>query len=147
MRGDGIGPNVVTYNTVFSKDLSEVSADQMIDWYKNEGCGSEEPLQAAIGSYRRDKRIGEALRICIEWPYLGAARRIMRGYGEETLRYFEKQLEDISLAWNATFALGIAYLEWGEQDIAVGYLEDALAKAGSDDSKAIVRRWLERAKG
>ncbi len=46
-----------------------------------------------------------------------------------------------------SFALGIAYLEWGEKDKAVLYLEKALTLEENNDRKEIIKQWLKLANG
>jgi pentatricopeptide repeat protein len=147
MRDEGIMPNVVTYSTVLSKDLSEVGADQVVEWYKGEGFESDQPMKTAIANYRKGGRITEALRICLEWPYLDAARKVMREYKDETFQYLENKANEGDEICDPSFALGIAYLEWGEKDKAVLYLEKALTLEENNNNKEIIKQWLKLAKG
>ena len=88
-----------------------------------------------------------ALRICLEWPYLDAARKVMREYKEETIQYLENKADEGDVICDPSFTLGIAYLEWGEKDKAVLYLEKALTLEENNDRKEIIKQWLKLAKG
>jgi len=144
MREEGIHPNVVTYSTLFSKDLSEESADDILKWYLAQEYHPEEPIQAAIASYRKIHRIDQALRLALDYPHLPAARKLIREHEEEALSYFRTISDHDPQHPNAEYALGVALMELGRPQEAQPHLKKALKLAKHESRKTILREWLRQ---
>jgi len=89
MREEGIPLDVVTYSTLFSKDLSRKLADDILEWYLAQKYHPEEPIQAAIATYRKIHYIDQALRLALDYPHLQAARKLLREHDEKALHILE----------------------------------------------------------
>jgi tetratricopeptide (TPR) repeat protein len=144
MRAEGIQPNVVTYSTLFSKDLSGKSADDILEWYLAQKYHSEEPIQAAIATYRKIRRIDQALRLALDYPHLQAARKLLREHDEEALAYFRGISDNDPQHPNADYALGVALMELGRQVQAQPHLKRAFKLATAPPRKALIKEWLRQ---
>jgi len=94
MRDEGITPNVDSYVRLFSKNLAGRPADEVLKWYLSQEFDSEEPIQAAISSYRRIGRIDQALRLAVEYPQLPVSRKLIREIMDEVFSYLEAVREE-----------------------------------------------------
>jgi hypothetical protein len=83
MRKEGIRPDISAYNTLFSKDLSSIVPDEIIRVYGDGKCAGEEPIQAAIASYRKHRMIEQALYLAERYPHLQAAQKVLRQVGKK----------------------------------------------------------------
>ncbi len=147
MRQEGILPDLITYSTLFSKDLSAQSADSILEWYMAQEYRSEEPIQAAIATYRKSGRIGEALRLALDYPHTQAAGKLMRDRGREAVSYF-KSVYDRDLDHpNASYALGVALMELGTEQEALPYLAKALSITGPEPRKTDIKQRLRQIHG
>ena len=144
MRAEGIQPDVVTYSTLFSKDLSGKSADDILEWYLAQKYHSEEPIQAAIATYRKIRRIDQALRLALDYPHLQAARKLLREHDEEALAYFRGISDNDPQHPNADYALGVALMELGRQVQAQPHLKRAFKLATAPPRKALIKEWLRQ---
>ncbi|HEY3373604.1 MAG TPA: hypothetical protein VGK02_00880, partial [Candidatus Aquicultor sp.] len=52
MQREGVEPDVDAYNRLFSKNLANTTADEVISWYQAQKYHPDEPVQAAIATYR-----------------------------------------------------------------------------------------------
>jgi tetratricopeptide (TPR) repeat protein len=144
MCKEGIQPNVVTYSTLFSKDLSGKSADDILEWYLAQKYHPEEPIQAAIATYRKIRRIDQALRLALDYPHLQAARKLLREHDEEALAYFRSISNNDPQHPNADYALGVALMELGREVEAQLHLKRALKLATAGPRKAVIKEWLRQ---
>ena len=147
MREAGIPPDVVTYNTLLSKDLTTTSADDLLGWYLSQPYHPEEPLQAAIASYRKAKRIQDALRVALDYPHLQAARKLMRIKQKEALAYFAAICERDPCHPNGEYARGVVLMELERNAEATPHLRRALELATAEPRRAAIKRWLDRIDG
>jgi len=144
MRKERIQPNVFTYCTLFSKDLSRTSADDILKWYLAQEYHPEEGIQTAIASYRKARRIDQALRLTLDYPHLQAARKLIRAHKEEALSYFQSVSDSDSRHCNASYALGLALMEVGREGEARPHLKKALRLATATTRKTVIREWLRQ---
>ncbi len=147
MRAEGIQPNIPTYTALFSKDLSHKSADHILEWYLGQEYHPEEPIQAAIATYRRVRCIEEALRLTLDYPHLQAARKLIREHEEEALSYFRTLADNDPEHPNASYALGVALMELRREQEARPHLKKALRLARAGPRKAVIREWLRQIDG
>jgi len=89
MRDEGVKPNTDSYVRLFSKNLAGRPADEVLKWYLSQEFDSDEPIQAAISSYRRIGRIDQALRLAVEYPQLPVSRKLIREIMDEVFSYLE----------------------------------------------------------
>ena len=135
MRQEGIEPNVMTTATLFSKNLSTVPVEELLTWYWSLGFRSGEPLQAAIASYRKANRLDCALRIALHYPYLNASKRLFRNFIAQAHEYLNRVLREEPNHPDVQYALGLAYLEWGDNTNAERHLLAAFKTATQEKRK------------
>jgi pentatricopeptide repeat protein len=143
MKAAGIAPNDATYCSLLAKPIDGTSAHEVLDWYYREAYDSSEPLNALIGSFRRSKRIADALEVALERPYLSAARRLMRERPEQAQQRFERAKNEAPNHPTADFALGALYFETRDTATARLYLQSALQTACDPRDKNTIQKWLE----
>jgi tetratricopeptide (TPR) repeat protein len=142
MKDEGIQPDVVTYNSVLSRDLSDAPAAKLLDWYLSQQYHPEEPIQAAIASYRKAGLIQEALLLALHYPHLQAARKVIRTNPDDALSFFESVCDSDPDDANGPYALGIALMELGREEEAQPHLARALVLARAGRRKAAIERCL-----
>ena len=147
MERDGIQPNVVTYNRLFSKNLSEKSAEGLLSWYLAQKNHPEEPIQAAIASYRKIGRTDNALRLALDYPHLAVARKLLREHAAEAFVYLNGVREQQPDNQNVDYALAIANLENGRELAALPFLKKAADTAKPGPRKTSIEEWICRIDG
>lgn len=143
MFASGIRPAQVSFLTLFSKDVTTISADDLLAWYLGLEFHPPEPMYRAIASYRRSGRIDDALRLCLDYPYMQAAQKVFRTHPERTLGYFRSIVERDPNHANGAYALGIALKELEHRDEAAIWLRRALTLAAPGYRRDEIRRYLE----
>ena len=86
----------------------------------------------------------EAIRITLDYAHLLAARKLMRDSPEACISTFKTALEANPSHPNASYALGIAYLEQNKWETSRPYLARALKLATAEARKAVIRDWLRQ---
>ncbi len=124
---------------LFSKDLSDKTAQTIFAWYFLRQYHPGEPLGAAINSFRRSKLIDEALRISLAYPHLDAARRLMRDIPDRALEFFRSTVESDSNNGNGYYAIAICLIELGRKQEARPYLDSAEALSTAVKRKEHIR--------
>ncbi len=147
MREEGILPNDVTYNTLFIKDLSGTLADDILKWYFAQKYHPEQPIQAAIASYRKIYCLDQALRLALDYPHLQAARKLIREHEAEALSYFRTISDHDPQHPNAEYALGVALMELEQELEAEPHLKNALKLATAGPRKTVIKKWLRQIDG
>jgi len=147
MHGAGMQPSVVAYSALFSRDLSKISAEEILGWYLVQTYHPEEAIKAAINSYRKVGRIDQAFRLILDYPHLAEARKIFSEYKGEALKYFETIYENDPDHPNTSYALGAVLLELGKGQDAIPYLKKALKLARPGIRKNEIKKWLKQIEG
>ncbi len=142
MRAAGVQPNLFAYNSLFTKDLSGQSAAEILRWYLAQPYHPEQPIQAAIASYRSKNLIDQALRLTLDYPHLPAARSLIRKHSEKALSYFGELFERDPDHPNHSYALGLALIEVEREQEALPYLSKALRLAKHGPRKQTIGEWL-----
>ena len=144
MHGAGMQPSVVAYSALFSRDLSKISAEEILGWYLVQTYHPEEAIKAAINSYRKAGRIDQAFRLILDYPHLAEARKIISEYKHEALEYFKTMYENEPEHPNTSYALGAVLLEIGQEQDALPYLKKALKLARPGIRKMEINKWLRQ---
>ena len=147
MHWAGMQPSVVAYSALFSRDLSKISAEEILGWYLVQTYHPEEAIKAAINSYRKVGRIDQAFRLILDYPHLAEARKIFSEYKGEALKYFETIYENDPEHPNTSYALGAVLLELGKGQDAIPYLKKALKLARPGIRKNEIKKWLKQIEG
>ena len=126
MRADGVEPTIDTFEKLFEKDLSTVSADELILWYRAQESHAEEPIETAIVSFKRIGRVDQALRLALDYPRLVGAKRLIREYMVEVLSYLETIRYEGVKPNVVTYSSLISKAPY--YDIAVAWLETMRAR-------------------
>ncbi|HUU45957.1 MAG TPA: hypothetical protein VM118_09505, partial [Acidobacteriota bacterium] len=142
MQREGVAPNVSTFSSLFSSDLSEVSPDELLAWYLSLPYHPDTPLDAAIANYRKRGLTERALRIALDYPYLPSAAKLFRSRKTAAVAFFESVLRESADHPNASYALGIALMVAGDGQVAIPHLEKARALATAGQRRADCDRRL-----
>ncbi len=143
MFAAGLQPPLVSYLTLFSKDLSGISADALLAWFLRQPYHPAVAMDRPMAAYRRMGRIDDALRLALDYPYTQAARRIMRGNPDRELDRFRQAVEIHPLHPNGAYALGIALLELERRREAEPWLRRAAEVAGPGPRRDEILRLVE----
>jgi len=144
MHDVGISPDRWSYQSLFKKDLSKKSADDLLEWYLNQFYHPEAAIQAAITTYRKYHRIDQALRLSLDYPHLQSAQRVIRENEEQSLSYFENILIQSPSHPNAHCALGVAFMEFGRYEEAKHHLEIAYHLSMRGPKKTFIESCLRQ---
>ena len=147
MHWAGMQPSVVAYSALFSRDLSKISAEEILEWYLVQTYHPEEAIKVAINSYRKVGRIDQAFRLILDYPHLTEARKVISEYKDEALKYFETIYENDTEHPNTSYALGAVLLELGKGQDAIPYLKKALKLARPGVRKKEIKKWLKQIEG
>jgi hypothetical protein len=131
---------VPAYTAVFSKDLGDLTANALLQWYWARKHKPADALNAAVKSFHRRGKLDDAARIALHYPHLSAARRLFRIETDLTMRLLTFEYDAGHPA--AAYALGIAELEAGDPARAKRFLEEALQQADHPKSRETIRRLL-----
>ena len=137
-----VKPDVVTFSMLFSKDLSAVDADDLIKWYLSLPYHPERGMQIAIRSYHKAGCIADAFRLTLDYAHLPGARRVIREHPEKALSYFAHLYKNYPENPNTPYALGVVYMELGDDDRAKPLLELALRYASAGPRVQQIKSWL-----
>ena len=142
MRREEIQTNVFSYSALFSKNLSGVSADEILTWFLAQEYHPEKAIEAAIAGYTRICRIDQTLFLVLHYPHLPAALKVIRNYPNETLEYFKGLFDSNNDHPNAAYALGVAFLELEQPKNARLYLNKAIELSTHPARRERIRKWL-----
>ncbi len=131
MLASGSEPSENTFIALFSKDLSEVQASELLKWYLGLPIHPTKPIQRAIASYRRKGLIGEALRLALDYPHTQTALKLVREYPDQALAYFREVVDENPEHANGAYALGRSLIELGREREGKPWLRKALKLAGA----------------
>ena len=143
MQNEGLQPDVITYTNLFRLSITAQSSEELLSWYLAQPYHPEEPIQAAIAGYRKQGQIDQALLLVLNYPHLEAARKVIRGYSDQALSYFQSLYQQHLDLPNVEYAIGIALIELGRPFDARPHLENALLLAKSGARKTALQKILD----
>lgn len=147
MLQSGIEPEELTFIAVLGKDVTHLSADELLSWYLGLPTHPTHPMQRAISDYRRKGKMKDALRLCLDYPHTQSARKTIRQDPEQSLHYFRSVVDRDRDHANGNYALGIALLELKRDSEAKPWLERALDLAGPGHRRDELERLLHEVDG
>lgn len=142
MIREGYEPDELTFLSLFGKDISGISADNLLTWYLGLKYHPTKPIQRAIAEYRRRGKIQDALRLALDYPHTQTALKTMRQYPTQALAYFESIVQSDPDHPNGTYALGMALFELGRVQDAKPWLLKARDLASRGHRKDQLDRYL-----
>jgi len=102
-------------------------------------------LQAAIQSYRKARRVDEAFRIALHYPYLQAVQKLFRDFPVQIKSYLMGVLTDQPDHPDVHYALSVALMEGGGKNTeAETHLRAALETATQENRKRDIEARLRR---
>jgi tetratricopeptide (TPR) repeat protein len=146
MMAERLHPLETTFIELFSKDLSGIGADDLLRWYLGLSYHPTHPVKRAIANYRRANRLGDALRLALDYPHTDTAKKTIRKHSSQALEYFRSVVEANPNHANGTYALGMALLEVGEQKEADQWLNRAYTLATPGTRKDELARLLNESR-
>lgn len=138
----GIQPGLFSFLTLFSKDITSISAEELLRWYLSLEYHPPEAMQRAIAAYRRKGRLQDALRLALDYPYNQSSLKLVREYPSETLAYFQSVVNQKPDHPNGAYALGMALMELGQYAEAEPWLARAHDLAAPGPRKEELNRFL-----
>lgn len=142
MMEEKVQPLETTIIELFSKDLSEIRADDLLRWYLGLPYHPTHPVKRAIANYRRANRIEDALRLALDYPHTDTALKTIRQHPDTAIEYFRSVVEADPKHANGTYALGMALLEMNEPAEAEQWLKRAYELATPGTRKDELSRYL-----
>ncbi|MBK8707311.1 MAG: hypothetical protein IPN30_02280 [Flavobacteriales bacterium] len=129
-------------NAVFSRPLGEIAAEVILDWFLKLPHQPDRSMEALIGNYyNKERRTKDALRVALHYPYLSAAKKLMRDIPRLSNDYFIDAQQQKGLRADALYALAIQSLQQGSLDAASKYISEAIVHAKTDTKKERLREW------
>jgi tetratricopeptide (TPR) repeat protein len=138
----GIEPEREAYSALYSKNLTTMTAEQILERVLTQKRHRETSINAAIASFRKILRPDHAVRLARDYTHLESARKLIRELPKETIRYFREFARSNPEDPNASYSLGIAYIETGERRKALPYLQKALTLATAGKRKENLQNWI-----
>jgi Pentatricopeptide repeat domain len=137
------------HSAVYTKLCKHLAAKELLDWAFSGGGGVPfGAFETAVASYRRQRKISDALRIASAFPYFPTCRKMFREEKPKSLDYLLLRFEGNKEPHNAAYALGIYYEEQGDFSEAIKWL--ALAQKHPqtlEGKKTIIQRSIEKLQG
>ncbi|MBI4733723.1 MAG: hypothetical protein HY779_02750, partial [Rubrobacteridae bacterium] len=122
MDAQGVRPNVDSFIRLFSRNLANMRASEILETYSRWGLQSQEPIQAAITSFQKIGKIDQALYIAVDYPHLQAASKLIREIMVEVFNYLSMVRDDGTKASLASYNNLI--VKAPDYDTAISWLND-----------------------
>lgn len=139
----GTEPSELAFLAVFSKDVTQVTADELLSWYLSLPFHPMHPIKRAIAEYRRKGKFEDALRLALDYPHTDTALKTIRQVPEQALNYFRTVVEQNPDHPNGCYALGLALMEIGRLAEALPWLQKAYDLATPGTRKDELARYLQ----
>jgi tetratricopeptide (TPR) repeat protein len=130
------------FTSLFSKDISNLSAEEFLTAYHTLPNRHEKGLEPAIWTYRRHRKYKDAFHLCLFAPHLEAAKKLYRDRPDDAERFFVNVLEVDQNYSNALYGLGVCLFENGQHRKAEPFLRRARALAYAAPRIAHIDRML-----
>lgn len=132
MRAEGMRPEVGVLTMLLGKEPGDWDGDTLLGWYLGLDHHPSGPMMTAIETYRLAGRTRDALRLALDYPHVQPARDLFRLHPTESIEYLSDLLDSEPGHPNGEYAMGLALLDLGRIDEAIGHLELAkeLARPG-----------------
>lgn len=143
MMDNGFEPSIEAYISLFSTDLSEIPAEELLQWYLALPFHPTKPVQRAIASYRKKGKIADAMRLALDYPHIQTSLKLIREYPDHALGYFQSVVTEQGDHPNGCYALGLALRELGKTSEAEPWLHKALDLATPGPRREELARTLE----
>lgn len=129
MKAAGIQPNLLTYCTLFSKDINNYTIEDVHKWYLSETYNPSSALEPLIKRVFCEKRFQDAYYLILNYPHLESARKIVTRHLALSLSMYDCFKGKDFYEKNIDYALGIAYFDIGKSNKAIKHLKSALLHA------------------
>ena len=135
-------PGENAFIQAFSKGITHIHADDLLQWYLGLRYHPTHPIKRAIAEYRKAGKVDDALRLSLDYPHTDTALKTIRRHPERALNYFRAVVEDDPKHANGAYALGMAMLETGNHVEAAPWLRQAYQLASPGTRKDELARYL-----
>ncbi len=115
------------YTTLYGKLAPYLTAEELLAFHVRQKYRSSAAIGTAIRAFEANKRITDALRASLAFPFVEAARRVFRKHEDAAVTYFSGLLAKDFERHNCTYALGYCYYENGRHSEAQEFFRKALA--------------------
>jgi hypothetical protein len=103
-----------------------MNSTELLDWAFSAGGGVPfAAFDTAVASYRRQRKLDDALRIASAFPYLDVCRKMFREEADKSFEYLNSRFEKNEEPQNAASALGVYFEEIGKTTEAIEWLSIA----------------------
>jgi tetratricopeptide (TPR) repeat protein len=148
MKMEDLQADRFAFTSLFSKDLSRQEPEAILSWYfSREYYPGLLPIEVAIASYRKKKRVNQALRLALNYPYLPASRKLIQQHTDAAISFFSSVYEENRQDRNATYALGMTFIYLNDWRKAIIYLRQAHQLATAEGRKIHIAQLLKRISG
>lgn len=120
------------FSKAYQVVASCAAAEELLAWYAEQPYRRPNALGSVVRLYGKRGQLGDAFRVALAFPYLEAARALMRRHNDAAIEYYTHLLGEEFEPYNAVYALGYAHLEGGNDDEAGAYFEAAMEVACSE---------------
>jgi class 3 adenylate cyclase len=117
------------FAALYSKLAPQMAAEELLAFHVRQKFRPSAALGAAIRAFADKRRIDDACRVALAFPFLEAARKVFRGHNDFAVKYYRDLLARDFEPYNCTYALGYCFLENGNTSEALRYFRLALQSA------------------
>ena len=143
MKNYNIIPNLLTYSSLFKKDIANYTAREVHLWYvKEEKFHPAGPIEGLIKNLFYKKRFNDVYYLTLHYPYLTISKKIVKENFITAISMYEAFRNEDFYASHIDYALGIAYYEQQKNSKARKYLKNALLKTTIANQKKDIERLL-----
>ena len=143
MDNAGITPNIITYTTLFSKNMETVDIKSEIAWFYARKYHPSQAFEPLIRNLHKINRMEDAYSLIFSYPHLGSSRKIIKVDVDTAIKWFKSFSDKESYDKNIDYALGIAYYEGKDYKMAENHLTIALTLCENIKRKANIKITLK----
>jgi tetratricopeptide (TPR) repeat protein len=123
------------YSAVYARIACHLSGSELLNWHFQQKHQWTPALESAIKAYSKLGSIEDSCRIALAYPYLASARRVFRCHGDAAAIYYAGLIQADFELYNATYALGICFMENNRDYEALQMFKEALNLATVEKRK------------
>ncbi|MFZ5868657.1 MAG: hypothetical protein ACOYXY_22445 [Thermodesulfobacteriota bacterium] len=128
------------YAAIYARIACSLSGQELLNWHFQQKYKWIPALESAIKAYAVLGRMEDSFRIALAFPYLAAAGKVFRQHGDAAATYYARLLEVDFEPFNATYALGVCFMENNRDSEALQMLRRAYTLATTEKRKDDILR-------
>jgi tetratricopeptide (TPR) repeat protein len=131
------------YAALYARIAWSITAAELLEWHFQQKYVWIGALESAIKAFAKLGRLEDSLRIALAFPYFDSACKVFREHGDNAITYFLQKIEEGFEPENATYALGICYMENEKYSEALQMFELSLSFSITTKRKEDIKKRIE----